>query len=61
MEQMMAYLLAKIKSEIRTNRATMEANRATMEANQAKTDANLREMRVRQELLTDNMLPKMKT
>jgi hypothetical protein len=45
MEQMMALLLAEIKTEIRTN--------------QAKTDSTLRELRAGQEFLKEEMLAKL--
>jgi hypothetical protein len=45
MEQMMAYLLANIKAEIRTS--------------QAKTDATLKELKAGQEHLKDEILTKM--
>jgi tRNA/tmRNA/rRNA uracil-C5-methylase (TrmA/RlmC/RlmD family) len=55
LEQMMARLLA----EIRTKTEKMHANQAEMKANHAKTHANLREMRAGQELLKEEMLVKL--
>jgi hypothetical protein len=44
-EQMMAWLLA----EIRTNREKMDASQAEMKANQVKTDTTLRNLRAGQD------------
>jgi hypothetical protein len=44
-------MMARLLTEIRTNREEMKNNQAKTDASQAKPDANLREIRVSQILL----------